>query len=297
MTRYACSPGRRHFLQLMALSPLLLSRLSQANTPDLSRIVALEWRPVELLMALGVIPMAIADLPNYQRWLVEPALPDSVRDVGLRTEPNLEMLSQLQPSIILHSNGYGPSGRVLMRIAPVWRGDFTDGKSRPLTLLRQDIISLGKRLKREQQAMQHLQLLDQRLLHYRQRLRAFQHENLLFFSFLDSRRVMVFGDNSLFADTLMTLGLKNGWQGSTSYWGSTIVGIETLAQVVNVRAVGLMHGDNDPVRQIADSALWRSIPFVREKKLHLIPAVWFYGASFSVLRFCQLLQQTLLTQR
>jgi ABC-type Fe3+-hydroxamate transport system substrate-binding protein len=33
---------------------------------------------------------------------------DSVIDVGLRTEPNLELLTQMKPSFIVWSAGYGP---------------------------------------------------------------------------------------------------------------------------------------------------------------------------------------------
>ncbi|MCU5775364.1 Fe(3+)-hydroxamate ABC transporter substrate-binding protein FhuD [Erwiniaceae bacterium BAC15a-03b] len=286
--------GRRQFLKWMALSPLIFSSVTRANDLDLSRIIVLEWRPVELLMALGVTPLAIADIPNYKRWLVEPALPDTVLDVGLRTEPNLEMILRLKPSLILRSNGYGPTADALAPIAPLWGGDFTDGKTRALELMRRDITRLGVRLNRQQQAAEHLQLIDDRFSHYRQTLAAFADQPLLIFSFLDSRRVIVFGHNSLFADALSQLGLQNGWHGASSFWGSTIVGIETLAQVKNVRAIGLTHGEDDPLRQIAQSPLWRSIPFVRQQKLHLIQAVWFYGASFSVLRFCQLLEQTLL---
>lgn len=294
MTITVNAPNRRQFLKLMALSPLLFSSLSQAEKFDLTRIIVLEWRPVELLMALGIAPMAIADIPNYRRWLAEPALPDGVLDVGLRTEPNLEMMQRLKPSLIVRSNGYGPTAEALHSIAPVWGGDFTDGKSMPLTLMRRDLIALGALLDHQPQAAAHLQWMDNRFLQHRQRLSAYASEPLLIFSFLDSRRVMVFGNNSLFADAMNQMGLKNGWQGGSSYWGSTIVGIEALAQVKNVRAVGLIHGDNDPVQQIAHSALWRSIPFVREERLHLIPAVWFYGAGFSAMRFCQLLENALL---
>jgi hypothetical protein len=56
--------------------------------------VALEWLPVELMLALGVTPYGVADIPNYNLWVNEPALPDSVIDIGLRTEPNLELLTQ-----------------------------------------------------------------------------------------------------------------------------------------------------------------------------------------------------------
>ncbi|VFS66226.1 Iron(III)-hydroxamate-binding protein fhuD [Raoultella terrigena] len=100
---------RRRLLTAMALSPLLWQmRGARAATVDPQRIVALEWLPVELLLALGVVPYGVADIPNYRLWVNEPALPDSVIDVGLRTEPNLELLTQMNPSYIVWSAGYGP---------------------------------------------------------------------------------------------------------------------------------------------------------------------------------------------
>ncbi|MGK2439529.1 iron-hydroxamate transporter substrate-binding subunit, partial [Klebsiella pneumoniae] len=110
---------RRRLLIAMALSPLLWQmRGAQAADVDPQRVVALEWLPAELLLALGVTPYGVADIPNYRLWVNEPALPDSVIDVGLRTEPNLELLTQMKPSFIVWSAGYGPSPEKLARIAP-----------------------------------------------------------------------------------------------------------------------------------------------------------------------------------
>lgn len=84
--------SRRRLLTAMALSPLLLKMgPARAAAIDPHRIVALEWLPVELMMALGVTPYGVADIPNYTLWVNEPKLPDSVIDIGLRTEPNLEL--------------------------------------------------------------------------------------------------------------------------------------------------------------------------------------------------------------
>uniref|UniRef100_UPI00352A8BC5 ABC transporter substrate-binding protein n=1 Tax=Rahnella sp. Larv3_ips TaxID=1896943 RepID=UPI00352A8BC5 len=98
MSDFPHFPGitRRQVLQALALSPLLASMPTfSASTPDLSRIIALEWLPAELLIALGVMPMAIADIPNYELWVEEPKLAPTVIDVGQRTEPNMEFIQQL----------------------------------------------------------------------------------------------------------------------------------------------------------------------------------------------------------
>jgi iron complex transport system substrate-binding protein len=84
--------SRRRLLTAMALSPLLwkMGTAHAAAAIDPHRIVALEWLPVEFLLALGITPYGVADIPNYKMWVNEPSLPDSVIDIGLRTEPNLE---------------------------------------------------------------------------------------------------------------------------------------------------------------------------------------------------------------
>ena len=61
--------SRRRLLTAMALSPLLLKmNTARAAAVDPHRIVALEWLPVELMMALGVTPYGVADIPNYNLW-------------------------------------------------------------------------------------------------------------------------------------------------------------------------------------------------------------------------------------
>lgn len=88
--------SRRRLLTAMALSPLLWQmNTAHAAAIDPNRIVALEWLPVELLLALGIVPYGVADTINYRLWVSEPPLPDSVIDVGLRTEPNLELLTEM----------------------------------------------------------------------------------------------------------------------------------------------------------------------------------------------------------
>ncbi|BAN95048.1 hypothetical protein E05_02820 [Plautia stali symbiont] len=67
--------SRRRLLTALALSPLMNLAPLRAAQPDSQRILALEWLPVELLMALGVAPLGVADLHNYAIWVGDPVLP------------------------------------------------------------------------------------------------------------------------------------------------------------------------------------------------------------------------------
>ena len=71
--------SRRRLLTAMALSPLLWQmNTAHAAVIDPNRIVALEWLPVELLLALGIVPYGVADTINYRLWVSEPPLPETV---------------------------------------------------------------------------------------------------------------------------------------------------------------------------------------------------------------------------
>lgn len=290
--------SRRRLLKLAALSPWFTSGFVSASDPivSLERIIALEWRPVELLMALGITPLAVAEKGNYHRWVVEPALSHRVMDVGLRNEPNMELLQRLNPSLFLVSQGFGPDIEPLTRLAPCFASGFRDAQHQPLDAARRDLLLLGQRLNLISRAEQHLLEFDRELDAIAQRLRAYSPRPLLLFSLLDSRRALVMGNNSLFNNVLTRLGLTNAWQEETNFWGSAVVGIERLVRYENVQALFFVQGDTALLDAVSQSALWRMMPFVRDNRWQTLPAVWFYGATFSALRFARLLAQALESQ-
>ncbi|CNL09699.1 iron-hydroxamate transporter substrate-binding subunit [Yersinia aldovae] len=294
--RHSSAPDytRRRLLTALALSPLLFALPGRAtNVPqiDINRIVALEWLPVELLLALGVTPYGVADIHNYRLWVEEPNLPASVIDVGQRTEPNLELLQQMAPSLILMSQGYGPSPEKLSPIAPSMNFAFNEQGSSPLAVGKNSLRTLGQRLGLDAVANQHIADFDDFIASARLRLCDDCQSPLLMFTLLDTRHALIIGQGSLFQDVLNSLGIENAWQGETNFWGSTVVGIERLATIKSGRAIYFGHGNSEMLQQVARTPLWQSISFVRDNQLRTVPAVWFYGATLSAMRFVRLLEQ------
>lgn len=285
---------RRRLLVAMALSPLLPAlRALAAPSIDITRIITIEWFPTELLMALGVMPMGTAEMYQYKLWVGEPKLPASTVDVGLRTEPNLELMIQMQPSLILYSSGYGPAKEKIERIAPVMGFASNDASGKPLTQARKSLVQLAERLDRVPQAQQHLADFDAYLAQAKARISQRVKRPLLLMSILDPRHTLVFGKGSLFLEVLDELGIENAWQGETNFWGSAVIGIERLASMKNVDAVCFDHGDDALVEQVTSTPLWKSLSFVRENRFRRVPQVWFYGATLSAMRFCHLLDTAL----
>lgn len=290
----AYNPLRRRLLTALALSPLIYAVpcRSRADTaPDLARIVALEWQSVELLFALDIVPLAVADIPNYNQWVVSPRLPASVINIGQRTEPNLELLQQLRPSLLLLAQGYGPSPQKLQPIAPSMAFDFNDGNGKPLSIGKRSVRQLARRLGVEERAERHLAQFDDFLQRARRELQAYTELPLLLFTLLDARHVVVIGQNSLFQEVMDELGIRNAWQKETSFWGTAVVGIERLAEVRRARAILLEHHDQMLFDSVSATPLWQALPFVRQNQLRRMPAVWLYGATLSAMRFCRVLMQ------
>lgn len=285
--------SRRRLLTAMALSPLLLKMGSaRAAAVDPHRIVALEWLPVELLLALGITPYGVADVPNYNLWVNEPALPDSVIDIGLRTEPNLELLTQMKPSYMVWSAGYGPSADVLARIAPGRGFTFSDGK-KPLTMARQSLNEMAQLIGREPAARAHLNEFDAFIDSMKPRFAKRGDRPLLMVTLLDARHMLVFCPNCLFQEPLDAFGIPNAWQGETTFWGSTAVGIDRLGEFKDVDVLCFDHGNERDMQALMATPLWQSMPFVRAGRFYRAPAVWFYGATLSAMHFVRVLDRVM----
>ena len=285
--------SRRRLLTAMALSPLLWKmNTAQAAAIDPQRIVALEWLPVELLLALGVTPYGVADIPNYTLWVNEPRLPASVIDIGLRTEPNLELLTQMKPSYLVWSAGYGPSEEKLARIAPGRGFAFSDGK-KPLTNARKSLTEMAQLLNLESAARQHLDHFDSVIDSFKPRFAGRGDRPLLMVTLLDARHMLVFGNNCLFQEVLDRYGIKNAWEGEMTFWGSTAVGIDRLAAFKDVDVLCFDHGNEREMQALMATPLWQAMPFVRQQSVKRVPAVWFYGATLSAMHFARVLDSAL----
>ncbi len=283
---------RRRLLAALLLSPLFYGHMARAGAPDGSqRIVALEWLPVELLYALGVTPLGVAGTVDYRLWVQEPVLPAHIIDVGQRTEPNLEFISELRPDLILYSQGYGPRPEQLNAIAPAMGFKFTDDSRQPLTVTCGGLTDLAERLGIPAAAQAHLAAFDRELAAAKEALASYRRQPLLIFSLMDENHALIIGKSSIFGQVMDRLDIANAWEGETNFWGTAVVGIERLAMLPAARAICLNHGDDATIARVSATPLWQAIPFVRAHRWQTVPAIWIYGATLSALRFCRMLRR------
>ncbi|MGE6783748.1 ABC transporter substrate-binding protein [Ensifer adhaerens] len=121
------------------------------------KIVALEFSFVQSLDALGVVPVGIAD--DNQAKRIEQLLGKTIdyASVGTRLEPNLELISNLAPDLIIadeirHSAIYQQLGSIAPTIVlNSWEGDYETIKASVVTIAD----ALGDKARGEQALAEH----------------------------------------------------------------------------------------------------------------------------------------------
>ncbi len=288
---------------LCLLAPLGLqaSPASQSATTDTARpsehtqvprIATVDWTIAETLLALGVTPLAVGDVSAYRAWVGEPLLPADVVDIGLRAQPNRELLAELKPDRILISPLAAPLAPTLSRIAPVQSIALYDPQTDLWQRLHEATLTIAALVNKTAEANVLLTDLNRDLEQMKQTLPV-ELPPLLVVQFIDERHVRVFGRHSLFEAVMQRLGLRNAWQGETNAWGFSVASIE---QFMALPAARLVVVDPIPVgvsERLQEPGLWQHLPLVQQAPVLHLPAVWSFGGVLAARRFASLLNEAL----
>jgi ABC-type Fe3+-hydroxamate transport system substrate-binding protein len=264
----------------MAASPALAAR------PP--RIACLEWTSAEMVISLGIGPVAVADTKGYRDWVVDPDLPAGCLDLGSRGEPNLELLTELRPDLIVGAYGYGLDEAPFKQIAPLHTIPFYDGTEAPYRQAETETLKLGARLGREAEAQRLIQETAAAIAQIRAQFSERAKQPLAVVSMFDDRHVRVYGKGSLFQGVFDRLSLANAWTAPTDIWGFSTVGIEQLVAIGEARLICL-----DPIPphvkiRIDQSSLWANLPCVKAGNARTIPPIWPFGGLAAAARFATL---------
>lgn len=288
-----CGTTRRGFLAGAVSCALFASgSLNAAGVP--SRIVSLDYGLAETLLALGVTPIAIAEADEWAGWVVDPALPGGVVNLGTALEANIELLHALKPDLILTTPYLARIRPMLERIArtetfAINTPDSGNPYERSVAATRR----LGGIIGRDAEAQALITESAALMAATRAMLAPYAATPLFVVNFMDTRHVRVYGTKSMFDDVMTLCGLRNAWQGETNYWGFATVGIEQLARTPQARLIYLEPISPDVLATLKRSPLWNSLGFVREGRVQAMPAALMFGMLPSAMRFARLLGETL----
>lgn len=272
--------------------------LAEARSP---RVAALDWVSAQNLTSLQIAPVCAPETLRYHQLVVVPQLSSTVENIGLRAEPNLEMLSSLSPDLIVTPPALKRIGPQLSRIAPQVQfqphaafGDI-DQRHRDqidfglyqLWDLARALINAGeKRAMLERSIKQQEQALAQACTRIRTQ---WQGKRLYVGTLVGRRRALIFTPGSLFDAVLTRSGLENAWKQPGSAYGHSTVPIDAIGSDPEAAFVSVGWPNETRSYLASGDLLLNSLPAVRRDEMILLENTLFYGGVPSATRFASLL--------
>lgn len=270
---------------------LVTHDLGETCVPEtVERVVTLEHVLTELTLTVGVQPVGVADTVRFAALVGFPVpLDESVVDVGTRSEPNLEVITGLQPDLILAASfRVGENYDELSAIAPVLTFSGSDSLETMLEML--DTIATA--LNREAEGDAAVEAME---AHFAAAEAALDAAGFAGTTFILSQNWVedslatfrLFTSNAMAVEALTRIGMENAWDAEPMPDGFTVVGIEGFAEIEDTNF--FYHTDQATVDFFAESELWNALPFVQAGHDYWLGEnVWFFGGPVSVQRLITL---------
>jgi iron complex transport system substrate-binding protein len=256
-----------------------------------TRVVGLEWGEVEMLVGLGVMPVGVADTAGYATWVSAAKLDAGVKDVGTRGEPSVDAVVALQPDlVVMEAERDSTVVGQLEKYVPVLVTKGSDASDN-LARMRADLDIIATAVGKSDRARTLLADFDAALADGKKKIADAGAAGQQF-AIADGWKegstvnIRMFGRGALVSQIGIQLGLTNAWNGKVDeVWGLGQTDVEGLTALKSqdVRFFyNASDGDDVFVDGLAGNAIWTSLPFVQQKKLHKMPdGIWTFGGTLS----------------
>ncbi|NDW06002.1 ABC transporter substrate-binding protein [Jiella pacifica] len=287
-------PG--HISRRALLAGLAASAVSPgaARAAASGRFAVVDWALLETVLALGLVPLAAPELILYRRLAVEPEIPDTVLDLGLRGALSFERLALLRPGVVYGSNYSAWAAPQIEAIAPFKTFQLFVPGEPPLDKIKAMTLALAEDFGIAGRGRSVVAGARAELATRRRRLASIGTRDVLLVDVGDANHVRVYGADSLFGETLAQLGLTNAWAGGTRYSAAAPVGIEALAAYPEAFLIVVGPVPSDAETEMRNGALWRALPSVAAGRFAVIAPCNAFGALPAALRLARLVTAALL---
>lgn len=255
------------------------------------RVVALEWIYSEELIALGIQPVGNADNKEYKIYVTdEAALADTVTDVGLRWEPNLETIASLKPDLIISNTDNNDAiYNQLSSIAPTIEFDPYPNEGDAYTGMVKDFKTIATAVGKSKEAEKVLADLDEHYAEAKKKLAAagkdkFNYVITQAFTSQNTATLRMFTDTSTVVQTLNRIGLTSDWKSDKfEKYGFTDATFESLPKVSDSNFIYMvLENDNVFGDAVKDNTVWNGLNFVKENRTYSIGGdTWTFGGPLS----------------
>ncbi|WP_148229489.1 ABC transporter substrate-binding protein [Alkalihalophilus pseudofirmus] len=259
------------------------------------KVVALEWTYVEDLLALGVQPVGVADIEGYNSWVdIDAELDQDVVDVGTRQEPNLEMIAELEPDLIITAGfRHEAIQQELEFIAPTLFFDPypTDETVSQYDEMEETFRTIAKVVQKEDEAESVLEELDAKYEEAKEQIAAADLKTNEFvltqaFSANQAPTLRLFTPNAMATQIFEKVGLENVYDsGQFEMYGYSEVNVEALPAVEDANFFYVVQDDDNVFEnQLQSNSVWQNLNFVQNDQLYPLGGdAWLFGGPLSAM--------------
>jgi len=270
---------------------------AQQQSDHTQRIITTDWSIAETLLMIKAQVVGIGDIIQYNNWVIRPHIPKSVVDLGLRAQPNMQALIDADANTLINSSWFQkilPVKLIENRYSSYAIDFYTNGGLSWQNTVEQT-LKLGEITDRKVQASELVAQVSSSIQANSLRVTQFVHRPIAIVQFIDSRHLRIYGDNSLYGVVLNKLNLPNAWQRPTNGWGFEQISLLNLANLPSSTLLIIVAPyPANLTEKLTKNPIWLQLPFANEQNYRVIPAVWAFGALPSMLRFSELLTDSLL---
>ncbi|MEA1855358.1 iron-siderophore ABC transporter substrate-binding protein [Cytobacillus sp. OWB-43] len=267
------------------------------------KVVALEWSVAEELLAVGVQPAAVADVEGFNKWVtIDAKLDDSVVDIGLRTEPNIEEIAKLEPDVIIGMEYQEQFKADLEKIAPVVIFDSSTEEAQKdlYAYMLHTLKQTGKLVGKEQEADEAVAHLEEKMAEAKENISAAQLKTNEFvftqaYSANQAPTFRLFTENSTVSHTLEGIGLTNKIQDQdpqpSGFITTNVEGVSKYEEAIFLHTV---QKDDPLFNNLEGNKAWNSLYFVENDLMYDVGAgVWTFGSVLSMETLVDHVEETL----
>jgi ferric hydroxamate transport system substrate-binding protein len=263
------------------------------GTPE--RVVALEWNYAEYLLALGVKPVGSAEIESMHEWVnLKNNSFEGVVDIGGRVEPNLEVVTQLEPDLIIGEVGFnGEYYEQLNAIAPTLLFNHYPNPAEEnvtgLERMEEELVAIGEVLNRQDEAVKALERMNATIEGAKATVEGGELASNPFvlvqaWMFEGDVTMRIFTDNSQPIEIMQRMGMENAWDAEFTSDGFTDISLEQLTPVQNANFFYVSGAESEDIFEetFRNNPVWNNLNFVREGRVYeLEPDTWPFGGPIS----------------
>lgn len=260
------------------------AQVDSANNVDIN-IVSPDWGNAATLTAMGYPPIATGDIRVWDRWVGTPKLPASTIDLGIRYQPNAELIAQLPVDMVV-DNFFYEHARSLYGDVPAESVMFAaKGDTATWADYTQPTRQLGKLIDEPKLAEDYIakSRKDINLASARLQQRYPNIKKFAVVQFADANNMRMYVANSLFQPALTQMQKELVVLGKGNSFGFVPIRMGDLAQLDDDVCLLIIDPLSPITRaEIKDSLVWERLSYGNNRCVGEMPPVWIYGGMSSL---------------